>query len=618
MTTPRVSLIIVCWNRWQLTERLLQSLERFTDLSGTETILVDNGSEDQTSRASTAFPWLRVLTQEQNLGFSRGCNAGIRAAQEQSDILLLNNDVEILEPGWLEELQRCAYASAENGVVGARLTMPDGRLLHAGTRIDPDTCWGQQIGSLELELNQYGDDRIVQGVVFACAYIKRDVLDKVGLLSEEYESYFEDTDYCLRSSLQGFRTVCCGSVTLRHDQHGTTASDPDFRRRVFAASQSVFRRKWSKHLDRQYVTRTKWQSIASLPTGYSVVTRNLLPALDNEGVRVGYSYVYGPGTPLPVDEAASDDDHLFNVFRTRAKTVPAGTSVVFGQGDVFHRNDGRYRVGYTMLEVDGFPEEWVRQANSMDELWTPTEFNRQGMIRSGVKREIYVIPLGIDPDHFNPRIRRFENPRGDFVFLSNFEWGERKYPELLLKVFNQAFRRSDDAVLVCKISNRNRALNVRKQIQNLRLSELGGRIRFLYNRNVPQYQLASLYRSADCYVSAGRGEGWDLPLMEAMACGLPSIATDWGGHDGFVDDAICYPLRIRGTVQAVSFCPYYDGFSWAEPDAEHLRELLRHIWRNREEARGRGSKAAEVVRSRWTWHHTAQLIRRRLERIETG
>jgi len=82
-----------------------------------------------------------------------------------------------------------------------------------------------------------------------------------------------------------------------------------------------------------------------------------------------------------------------------------------------------------MLEVDGFPEEWVRQANEMDEVWVPSEFNRQGLIRCGVRSSLHVMPLGVDPHHFHPRIVAVPNPRRDFVFLSSFEWGERKQPE---------------------------------------------------------------------------------------------------------------------------------------------------------------------------------------------
>ena len=97
-----------------------------------------------------------------------------------------------------------------------------------------------------------------------------------------------------------------------------------------------------------------------------------------------------------------------------------------------------------------------------------------------------------------------------------------------------------------------------------------------------------------------------MPLMEAMACGLPTIATDWGAHTEFVHEGIAYPLQVRGTIPAVAKCPYYEGFSWADPDPEHLRHLLRHVYENREEARRRGAAAAREMAEKWTWDHSAR------------
>ena len=93
---------------------------------------------------------------------------------------------------------------------------------------------------------------------------------------------------------------------------------------------------------------------------------------------------------------------------------------------------------------------------------------------------------------------------------------------------------------------------------------------------------------------------------------LPTIATDWGAHTEFVHEGICYPLGVRGTIPAVALCPYYDGFSWADPDPDHLAELLRHVVENREEAAERGRRAAAEMRERWTWTHAARRIVERL------
>jgi hypothetical protein len=613
---PRpVTVVILCWNHWPLTERCLETLFARTDLPDVTVVAVDNGSTDETPSRLKSDPRIRVVTLPANLGFARGNNAGIASADPESDVLLLNNDVEITQPDWLAALRSAAHGAPDIGVVGCRLTFPDGRLAHAGTYILPDTFWGQQVGSQERDVNQFAATRDVEGIVFACAYLRREVLDAVGGLSEEFESYFEDTDYCLRARAAGFRTVCCGKVTLVHHEHGSTRDAPDHFRKLFRRSRAVFRKRWGDALSGRYPRALHWQSILNFPTGYAMSARELLRSLDEAGVRTSYEYVYGPGTPFTVPEPDGLGDHRLDAIARRFAGRRPDVSVVYAQGDVFRKNRGRHRIGYTMLEVDGFPGEWVRQANEMDEVWVPSAFNRDGLAASGVTKPLHVMPLGVDPDHFHPEIRGVPNPNGDFVFLSNFEWNERKAPQLLLSVFNRTFRASEPVLLVCKVLNRQWERNVTAEVRALGLPSTGGRVAFLYNRDYPYSQMGTLYRSADCYVSASRGEGWDMPLLEAMACGLPAIATDWGAHREFVHDGIAWPLRIRGLVPAVSYNPNYEGFRWADPDPDHLAGLLRHVFENRDEARAKGARAAAEMAARWSWRRAAERIRARLDAI---
>jgi hypothetical protein len=400
-------------------------------------------------------------------------------------------------------------------------------------------------------------------------------------------------------------------VTLIHNEHGSTIGDDAEFLRIFQASRDAFRKKWGRILEGRYTGEVLWQSIMNFSTGYATSTREILRALERRGIRASYRYVYGSGSPFPVPEPETYGDYLMNVIARRNGVPRVG--VVYGQGDVFHKNRARRKIGFTMLEVNGFPSDWVRQANRMDEVWVPSEFNRRGFLDSGLKRPIHTIPLGVDPNYFHPAIRGFPNPNEEFVFLSNFEWGERKEPWLLLKAFNDEFSAGEPVRLICKIINKDPEVRVRQEIVRLRLKESGGKVSFLFNREFPYHQLGSFYRSADCYVSAGRGEGWDMPLMEAMACGLPSLATDWGAHTEFVHEGISYPLRVKKTIPAVAKCPYYKGFHWAEPDSEHLRFLLRHVHENRDEARRKGEAAAREMAERWTWDRVAEKIAARLE-----
>ncbi len=612
---PPVTLILLTWNRWELTRRCLETLLA-SDLTGAQLLVVDNGSTDGTPARLTAFPAVQVLALSANLGFVRGNNAGIAAAPAGNDVVLLNNDLEFLRPDWLQRLRAAAHSAPDIGVVGCRQVLSDGRLLHAGTYVLPDTMWGQQIGALEHDIGQFTGRRTVEGITFAVAYLKRAVLAAIGGLSEDFESYFEDTDFCLRARQAGFRTLYAGDAQVVHDEHGSTAGNDAGRRALFERSRAVFRGKWQGELDGRYRRDLVWQSILNFPTGYARSSRSYLHELDHHlGVRCVYRYVYGKGSPFKVEEPENTGDYYLNVVRGRELPrahATSGLSVVYGQGDVFRRATGKVRVGFTMLEVDGFPRDWVEQANAMDEVWVPSEFNRQGFLACGLKRPIHLIPLGVDTDYFHPGARRLPNPNGEFVFLANFEWGERKDPWLLLRAFSDTFSADEPVRLLCKITNRDPHLKLKTEIRNLGLRASGGKISYLLNLDFPHAELPMLYRSADCFLAVSRGEGWDMPLMEAMACGLPTIATDWSSHTEFVNDANAYRLEIAGTVPAVAKCPYYAGFRWAQADEGHLRTLLRHVFEHQDEARARGAFAAREMAAKWTWRHAAEKIAARL------
>lgn len=608
----KVTIIILTWNGVEYTKKCLKSLQENLAYENVATIVVDNGSTDDTLEYLKTIDGITVIENRANLGFVKGNNVAITQIQD-GDVLLLNNDIIITQPDWLEKLQEAVYLQEDFGIAGCRLINEKGEFLHAGTYIYPETYWGQQIGGGEKDVNQFSGIREVEGVVFACAYIKRTVLDAIGGLNEAFFSYFEDTDYCLRARNSGYKTICCGDVTLIHYQNvSTDINKVDFSD-MFLTSQKTFKNIWDDQLKKRYEMGVAWHSIVNFPSGYAVSAKNMMLALDDLNVDVRYKYVYGKGTPFPVEEPQKSDNYKINVI-TQRKFNNDYPQIVYGQGDVFKKNTGKYKIGFTMLETTGIPEEWVRQANLMDEVWVPSTFNVETFRNSGVKVPIYVIPLGIDPNYFNSKIRSYKKHHR-YTFLSVFEWGERKAPEILLKAYSKAFTKKDNVLLICKVFNNDGSINVENEIKKMRLPEDGPEIMFLYNQRIADYQMPTLYRSADCFVLPTRGEGWGMPILEAMACGLPVIATNWSSQIDFMNEFNAYTLNIDGLIDAEAKCPYYKGFQWANPSEQHLVELLRYVYAHQDEARKKGDNASKEVLEKWTWENSALKIKERLKCI---
>lgn len=606
---PSTTIIILTWNGVDYTRNCLESIKAYTRLNGqTQVMVVDNGSTDGTLPYLRQLDWITLVENGRNLGFVKGNNVGIQTAPPGNDILLLNNDTLIRQDKWLDEIQRVAYSADDVGIVGCRMVLGDGRLLHAGAYMPQDSFWGQQIGSLEKDVNQYALDREVTAVTGACFYIKRAVINTIGPLNEAFFSYFEDTDYCLQAAKAGFRTMCAGNVTIVHFENVSTNLNRVSFSKLFRKSQKTFRKQWEHELMTRFETAVLWQSAVGNPSGYAVSAREMLLQLDALDVDVRLAYLYGTDW---MD--TQRDDHRLAAMRQRPKDLHL-PQVVYASGDLFCKNSGRYRIGYTMLEVDGIPKDWILQANELDEVWVPSSFNKQTFLESGLKVPIHVMPLGVNPDFYNTKIRPYR-PTDRFTFLAVFEWGERKGAELLLRAYHRAFGQKDDVLLLAKVINTDGGVNVQKEVKALNLPENGPPVAILYNQDLPTHQMGSLYRSADCLVAPSRGEGWGMPHIEAMACGLPVIATDWSAPTDFMNESIAYPLQIAKLIPAVAKCPYYEGFRWAEPDEDHLVHLLRHVYENRAEAAEKGQRASAEVLSKWTWRHAAEKIKARLQEI---
>lgn len=132
----------------------------------------------------------------------------------------------------------------------------------------------------------------------------------------------------------------------------------------------------------------------------------------------------------------------------------------------------------------------------------------------------------------------------------------------------------------------------------------------IISEQLSEADLIGLYRSCDAFVLPTRGEGWGLPIIQAMAMGMPTIATNWSGNVDFMTDANSYPLKIDGLEEVPSSSEYgaAPGKMWAKPSEDHLVELMRRVFTDREEAAAVGRRAREHVVQHYSDEAIAQLV----------
>lgn len=285
----------------------------------------------------------------------------------------------------------------------------------------------------------------------------------------------------------------------------------------------------------------------------------------------------------------------------------------------FSRPQGGGFVLVQPWEFTQLPTAWVEALQaSVDEVWTPSAFSRDAFVASGVDdSKVAVVPWGVNPEVFNPQAAPWPlSTRAGFRFLFVGGTIERKGFDLLLRAYVDEFSRDDDVCLVVKdfFYGGHAGAVVR---------DLAGRpgapeIHYSYGTTAPE-ELGGLFTACDSYVQPYRGEGFGLPIVEAMACGLPAIVTGAGPALEYCTDDTAYlvdasEVPVPAEIWSGSL-PTGAPPAWYEPDLDHLRRLLRHVYEHRDEARTVGALSSRAVLQHHTWSRTVDQVVARLERL---
>ena len=192
------------------------------------------------------------------------------------------------------------------------------------------------------------------------------------------------------------------------------------------------------------------------------------------------------------------------------------------------------------------PREWVDAARSrLDRVWVPSDYVRDGYVAAGMPPgSVEVVPNGVDLDVFTPDGPSYALPAAacTFLFVGGTTW--RKGADILMTAWAQAFGPDDDVQLVIK--DFGTATHYRNQTAGAQIRALAARsdvapVVYIEDE-LPFAELPALYRAADVLVVPYRGEGFCLPALEAMACGVPVVHNGEGPTREFVGSAGGWPV----------------------------------------------------------------------------
>jgi glycosyltransferase involved in cell wall biosynthesis len=365
----------------------------------------------------------------------------------------------------------------------------------------------------------------------------------------------------------------------------------------------------------------EWTGIFHGWSGYAKAHREVLKrAAVFSRLRISDDSHWDPKEPSPEIQA------LYRFHRSMTVTERA-PRITFLPPE--RRKEKGYRIIYTMMETEKIHRDMIALMNEQfDECWVPTHWNHDTFGRSGLKIQTYVMPLGVDPGIYSPSVQpalpkamlmtgpaagKYEQPSG-FLFISVFQPTFRKGYDVLIKTFEETFKNDPDVGLILGST----AYSLPHD--EFPWKSMRSRI-WALNSTYTEKQLAMIYKACKAYVSTSRGEGWNMPLGEAAAVGIPVIVPRTSVHPELVPEGAGYFFdkdQDRVFAEGRFLSPYFDGIAFPDygpKSQKQLGEILRHVRKNYREAQEKAQKLRAHMVSKYTWTITARKVAERIRAI---
>jgi GT2 family glycosyltransferase len=523
-----VTVVIPSYRDAQRVAALVKSIRQTTKSDRVRIVVSDDASGPEHIAQLRTISGIEIVESERNTGFAANVNRGILAAAPGHDVVILNSDM-VARRGWLESLQYATTRGKNIGIVGGKLLYPDDRIQFAGTvrNIEAPEWFDHRYRFKPINWGPANVPGPVLAVTGACMYVRRGVIDAIGMLDESYPMAYEDVDYCLRAWEAGYEVFYWPGAELYHLESVTRGTTVTERER---ASQRVFWGRWGDQFDARRVRDqdgTLRVIYVTEDTGVGGGHRDIFEHLNGLLDRGHQAELWTLGRQpdwfalrAPVRSFKDYDDLVRALEPVEAIKVATWwtTAAPVWRASVVH---GIPVYFVQDIETSYYPDDERKRhavlASYQREFryMTISSWNSDRLRELGLSATL--IPPGIDLDNFRP-LASVDRDADMIVALG------RSNPLKNLPLTVAAWRALPDP----------RPELVLFGIEPELAAEQGVR----YVVAPSDEEVNRLFNEASMFVQTSTHEGFCLPALEAMAAGAPVVCTDAHGNRDF-----CSPER---------------------------------------------------------------------------